>query len=86
MAQDVILGANGMIEGVRGGSVVVDCSTIAVSQSRHIGDALKAKGVDFLDARHQVLIPRDDRHGASCGKEGEIWGFSLIFWGARRTW
>src|SRR5450759_1042537 len=50
MAKDVILGANGVIEGIRSGSVVVDCSTIAVSASRHIGQALKAKGVDFLDA------------------------------------
>ncbi len=50
MAKDVILGTNGIIEGVRSGSVVVDCSTIAVSQSRHIGQALKAKGADFLDA------------------------------------
>ncbi|MCX6627028.1 MAG: NAD(P)-dependent oxidoreductase [Candidatus Solibacter sp.] len=50
MATDVILGADGIIEGVRSGSVVVDCSTIAVSQSRHIGHSLKAKGVDFLDA------------------------------------
>src|ERR1019366_3066268 len=50
MANDVILGDNGIIEGIRAGSVVVDCSTIAVSQSRHIGQALKAKGVDFLDA------------------------------------
>ena len=44
MAKEVILGVDGIIEGVRSGSVVVDCSTIAVSVSRHIGDALKAKG------------------------------------------
>ena len=50
MAKDVILGAHGIIEGVRPGSVVVDCSTIAVSQSRHIGQALKDRGTDFLDA------------------------------------
>src|SRR5260370_5117659 len=50
MAKDVILGANGIIEGVRSGSVVIDCSTIAVSASRHVGQVLKAKGVDFLDA------------------------------------
>ena len=31
-------------------AVVVDCSTIAVAESRRIGAALKAKGVDFLDA------------------------------------
>ena len=50
MAKDVILGANGIIEGTRAGSVVVDCSTIGVSESRQIGQVLKAKGVDFLDA------------------------------------
>ncbi len=50
MAKEVILGADGIIDGIRPGSVVVDCSTISVSQSREIGQALKAKGVDFLDA------------------------------------
>jgi len=50
MAKDVVLGADGVIEGIRSGSVVVDCSTIAVSASRQIGQTLKAKGVDFLDA------------------------------------
>jgi 3-hydroxyisobutyrate dehydrogenase/2-hydroxy-3-oxopropionate reductase len=63
MSKDVILGANGIIEGVRPGSVVVDCSTIAVSQSRHIGQALKAKGVDFLDAPITGSTP-----GAESGK------------------
>ena len=50
MAKDAILGAGGVIEGIRSGSVVVDCSTISVSESRRIGQALKAQGVDFLDA------------------------------------
>jgi 3-hydroxyisobutyrate dehydrogenase-like beta-hydroxyacid dehydrogenase len=50
MAKDVILGHNGIVEGVRAGSVVVDCGTIAVSQSRHIGQTLKAKGVEYFDA------------------------------------
>ena len=50
MAKQVILGPNGIIEGVRPGMVVVDCSTIGVSDSRKIAEALKAKGVDFLDA------------------------------------
>jgi 3-hydroxyisobutyrate dehydrogenase-like beta-hydroxyacid dehydrogenase len=63
MAKEVILGANGIIEGVRPGSVVVDCSTIAVSQSRHIAQALKAKGVDFLDAPITGSTP-----GAESGK------------------
>jgi 3-hydroxyisobutyrate dehydrogenase-like beta-hydroxyacid dehydrogenase len=50
MAREVILGAEGIIQGARPGTVVVDCSTIAVADSRHIGVALKAQAVDFLDA------------------------------------
>ncbi len=50
MVRQVILGAGGIIEGVRPGMVVADCSTIGVSDSRRIAAALNAKGVDFLDA------------------------------------
>jgi len=50
MAREVILGENGLIQGARPGTAVADASTIAPSESRAIGEALKAKGVDFLDA------------------------------------
>ena len=50
MATEVILGSNGLIQGAKAGSAVVDASTISPSESRRIGTALKAKGVDFLDA------------------------------------
>jgi 3-hydroxyisobutyrate dehydrogenase/2-hydroxy-3-oxopropionate reductase len=50
MARTVILGENGLIQGLRNGATVVDCSTIAVGESRRIGTALKAKGADYLDA------------------------------------
>jgi 3-hydroxyisobutyrate dehydrogenase-like beta-hydroxyacid dehydrogenase len=50
MSRQVILGADGLIEGAKAGSVVADASTIGPSESRKIGEALKAKGVDFLDA------------------------------------
>ena len=50
MAEAVILGPDGIVEGARAGCVVVDCSTIGISRSRHIGQTLKAKGVEFLDA------------------------------------
>jgi 3-hydroxyisobutyrate dehydrogenase/2-hydroxy-3-oxopropionate reductase len=50
MATEVILGPNGIIEGARAGTVVVDASTISPKQSRKIGKALKAREVDFLDA------------------------------------
>lgn len=50
MAEEVILGADGIIQGAKPGTVVVDASTIGPSDSRRIGAALKAKSVDFLDA------------------------------------
>ncbi len=50
MSREVILGADGLIEGARAGAVVADASTISPSGSRKIGEALEAKGIDFLDA------------------------------------
>ncbi|HZQ09888.1 MAG TPA: 2-hydroxy-3-oxopropionate reductase [Anaerolineae bacterium] len=48
--QEVILGENGVIHGVREGSVVVDMSTISPQVTREIAQALKEKKVDMLDA------------------------------------
>jgi len=48
--EQVILGANGVIEGVRKGSAVVDMSTIAASATREIAKQLTARGADMLDA------------------------------------
>ena len=49
MAKAVMLGPNGLIEGVRPGTVVADASTISPSESRKIGAAFQAKGAEFLD-------------------------------------
>lgn len=49
MSREAILGKQGVIEGARRGTVVADASTIAPTASRQIGQALAAKGVDFLD-------------------------------------
>jgi len=50
MARQVLVGKDGVIDGVRPGMVVADCSTIGVAESREIAAAFKAKGVDMLDA------------------------------------
>jgi 3-hydroxyisobutyrate dehydrogenase-like beta-hydroxyacid dehydrogenase len=50
MAQEVILGPEGIVHGAKPGTVVADASTISPSHSRQIGKTLKAKGIDFLDA------------------------------------
>ena len=50
MSEQVLTGANGVIEGAKPGTVVADASTIAPHASRGIGEKLAAKGVHFLDA------------------------------------
>lgn len=50
MAEEVILGQNGLINGAREGSVIVDTSTILPSTSVAIAEKLAAKGVEFLGA------------------------------------
>jgi len=50
MSREILLGPGGVIEGIRHGSAVADASTISPSESRRIGAAFAAKGVDFLDA------------------------------------
>jgi 3-hydroxyisobutyrate dehydrogenase/2-hydroxy-3-oxopropionate reductase len=50
MSRDVLLGENGAIHGAKPGTVVADASTISPSESRSIGEALKVKGIEFLDA------------------------------------
>lgn len=48
--KQVILGANGVIEGAKPGTVVIDMSSIAPLVSREIAAKLAEKGVDMLDA------------------------------------
>src|SRR6266852_1905446 len=49
MAEQVILGTDGVIAGARSGTIVADASTIAPSASRKIGAALAKKGVRYID-------------------------------------
>ncbi|GHV92518.1 2-hydroxy-3-oxopropionate reductase [Spirochaetia bacterium] len=48
--KEAILGSGGVIEGIKSGAAVVDMSSIAPAASQEVGAALKAKGVNFLDA------------------------------------
>ena len=57
MSRTVILGTDGIIHGASRGAVVADASTISPSASRKIGEALKAQGVDFLDAPCTGSVP-----------------------------
>ncbi len=48
--KEVVLGADGVIEGARKGSVVIDMSSIAPLVSREIAAKLAVRGVEMLDA------------------------------------
>lgn len=48
--RQVVLGADGVIEGARRGGVVVDMSTISPVATREIAEALAARGIEMLDA------------------------------------
>jgi 3-hydroxyisobutyrate dehydrogenase-like beta-hydroxyacid dehydrogenase len=50
MSRQVAIGKDGLIEGVRAGAVVADCSTIAPSLALEIGEQFRSKGAFFLDA------------------------------------
>ncbi|MDR1514411.1 MAG: 2-hydroxy-3-oxopropionate reductase [Synergistaceae bacterium] len=47
---EVVLGANGLMDGCRSGQVVVDMSSIAPLISRGLGEALAGRGVEMIDA------------------------------------
>ena len=50
MSRETILGKDGLAAGKAGALTIVDCSTVSPEESRKIGAALKAQGIDFLDA------------------------------------
>jgi len=48
--EEVVLGPEGVFEGIRPGSVVIDMSTVSPKVERAVGQRLAAKGVAYLDA------------------------------------
>jgi len=48
--EEVILGENGVLEGVNEGTTVIDMSTIDPSVSRKVAQACLSKGINILDA------------------------------------
>lgn len=57
MARSITTGKNGLIEGVRKGAVISDCSTISPVASREIGAEFAGKGAHFLDAPVTGSVP-----------------------------
>jgi 3-hydroxyisobutyrate dehydrogenase-like beta-hydroxyacid dehydrogenase len=57
MSREVAIGKDGLIEGVRNGVIIADCSTISPQVSREIGSALAAKGAHFPEGVHFLDAP-----------------------------
>jgi 2-hydroxy-3-oxopropionate reductase len=69
--EQVILGPEGLLEGVHTGSVVVDMSTVSPAATRSIAESLRKKGGEMLDAP------------VSGGETGAIDGILSIMVGGR---
>ncbi len=50
MSEEVLTGKNGVIEGIRSGAVVADCSTIGPSTARRIAKKFETKQAHYLDS------------------------------------
>lgn len=48
--EEVILGNNGVLEGAKPGTIIIDMSSIAPSVSKKVAQRAKEKGVEMLDA------------------------------------
>jgi 3-hydroxyisobutyrate dehydrogenase len=48
--EEVVLGENGVIHGVKDGSLVIDCSTISPTRTKDLAKKLADKGAHMLDA------------------------------------
>lgn len=48
--EQVVLGANGVAEGLPAGGIVIEMSTIDPGTSRRVGDALRARGMELVDS------------------------------------
>ena len=46
----VVLGDHGVIEGIRDGAVLLDCSTVSPSAEKELAEALAGKSVEVVDA------------------------------------
>jgi 4-hydroxybutyrate dehydrogenase / sulfolactaldehyde 3-reductase len=59
--EQVVLGPNGLAEGLRAGGVVIDMSTIDPFTSQRVGAELKKRGIDMVDSP----VGKTSEHAAS---------------------
>lgn len=59
--EQVVLGADGVAQGLRHGGIVIDMSTIDPQTSRRVGDALRSRGMEMVDSP----VGKTSEHAAS---------------------
>jgi 3-hydroxyisobutyrate dehydrogenase len=70
--EEVVVGPNGVLSGIKSGSVIVDHSMISPAVTRRLADTARAAGCDWLDAP------------VSGGSEGALGGTLAIMVGGER--
>lgn len=72
---DVCLGKNGIVEGAKEGTVVIDMSSIDPTASKAIAAELAKKGIEMLDCPVSGGEPKaiDGTLSVMCGGKKEIW-------------
>lgn len=70
----VILGKEGVMEGIREGSIVIDMSTISPTTTKKIGNVLSGKGVRVIDApvARTVKAAVEGKLAIFVGGDGEV--------------
>ena len=62
VVDQVVLGADGIVEGARAGLIVADATTADPSETKRVGAALAEKGVAMLDAP-MTMTPKEAEAG-----------------------
>lgn len=60
--EHVMLGEDGVLEGLKAGSIVIDCSTAIPNSTRRIAEQVVQKGGEFLDAA-MTRTPKEAEEG-----------------------
>ncbi|NBQ61128.1 MAG: hypothetical protein EBU40_02455 [Proteobacteria bacterium] len=68
--EEVVLGPNGVIEGIRPGSIVIDFSTIGPSTCRHVAERLAEKGAHYEGQLRPDVLCQPPAQGRHLGRRG----------------
>jgi len=95
--RQVVLGTDGILEGVHAGGVIIDMSTISPTETRELAERARARGVCFLDApvsggeggaiagTLSIMVGGDEEAFTSCLPILQAMGKNIIYMGGSGT-